>query len=136
MDRGGRLFRIPVITLSLGEPSEKRLGGLADLLAGREVDVLLAGFRAPLGDDIFREDILIVENKKDFGRLIVESSVLLASETNESFDSSKKSLLMLLRRDHLSNISQIQGIVDFQLTFLSMEARLGICFTMLSSNIV
>jgi hypothetical protein len=101
MHKSKVLLRI-FVTLSLGEPSEECLGGFADLLAGCEVNVLLASLGAPFGDDVLGEDILVVQNKEDLGSLVVECSILLTSKTNETFDASKKSFLMLLRCDHLS----------------------------------
>jgi hypothetical protein len=100
MHKGNRLLRV-FVTLSLGEPCEECLGGLADLLAGREIDVLLAGLRAPFGNDILGEDVLIVQDQEDLGSLVVECSVLLTPKSNESLDASKESLLMLLRCYHL-----------------------------------
>ena len=100
MHKGNILLGV-FVTLSLGEPCEKCLGGLADLLAGREINVLLAGLRAPFGNDVLGEDVLIVQDQEDLGSLVVECSVLLTPKANESLDASQESLLMLLRCDHL-----------------------------------
>lgn len=90
-----------LVTFGLGKPGQECLGRLADLLTGRQVDVLLAGLGAPFGDDIFRKNVLIVQNQKDLGSLIVEGGVLLATETNETFNTAEESLLVFLGSDQL-----------------------------------
>src|ERR1700710_2801928 len=53
---GDRLLRV-VVALGLGKPGEEGLGRLPHLLAGWEVDVLLAGLGAPFGEDLLAQDI-------------------------------------------------------------------------------
>jgi len=93
----GNLFRVFVITLSFGEPGEESLSRLANLLADRKLDILLASLRTPFGDDLFWEKFFIVQDQEDLRSLVVETGVLLAPETDEAFYTSKEGLLMLLR---------------------------------------
>jgi len=96
------LLRVFILTLSLGEPSEEGFRRLANLLAGCEIDVLFTSLGAPFSDDVFWEYVRIVEGQKDLRSLVIKSSILLPSKTNEPLNASKKSLFMLLRRDQLS----------------------------------
>lgn len=50
-----RLLRVLIIALCLREPGKESFGRLADLLAGGEIDVLLACLSAPLSDDFFAD---------------------------------------------------------------------------------
>jgi hypothetical protein len=90
-----------VVALGLGKPGKEGFGGFAHLLAGWEVNILLTGFRAPFGENLLAQNILVIENHEDLGCLVVDVWVFLASEPNESFHSSKKSLFMSFGRDHL-----------------------------------
>lgn len=90
-----------VITLSLLEPLEECFGGLANLLASLDVDVLLAGFGAPFEDDVFGEEIFVVEDHENLGGLVEELGVILATEANEALDAAEEGLLMLLRGTNL-----------------------------------
>jgi len=105
-----RLFGVLVIALGLGEPGEEGLGRLAHLLAGWEIDVFLAGFGAPFSEHLFTDDILIVENHEDLRRQIIDLWVLFASDPNEAFHSSEKSLLMFLGANHLYDVSKYSCI--------------------------
>lgn len=132
-----RLVRI-LITFRLREPSQERLCGLADLLTGGQIDVFLASLGAPVGDDVLGEDIFVVEDQEDLGGLIVEGGVFLTTGTDKTFNATKEGLLVLLGCDQLENVVRVwmRDSDSDVLTFLSMEARLGICLTMLSSKIV
>lgn len=85
-----------VIALGLLEPLEERLGGLADLLTGLDVDVFLAGFGAPFEDDVFGEEIFVVQDQKNLGGLVEELRVVFAAEADEALDASEEGLLVLL----------------------------------------
>src|SRR3982074_1125094 len=97
LNSDGGLFG--VIALSLSEPGEERLGRLPHLLAGWEVDLLLASLAAPLSKNRFAQDILVVEKHEDLGCQVVDIWVIFASEPNESFYTSKKCLFMFLGSD-------------------------------------
>jgi hypothetical protein len=90
-----------LVALSLFEPFKERLGRLAHLLTGRDIDVFLAGARAPFGDNVFAENVVVVEKHQDLGCRVVDIRVLLAAKSDESFDASKKGLFVFLRGDHL-----------------------------------
>jgi hypothetical protein len=96
-----RLLGVIIITLSLGEPGEECLGRLANLLAGREVDVFLAGASAPFGDDFFAENVVVVEKHQDLGGQVVDVWVRFATKSDESFNASKEGFFVFLRGDHL-----------------------------------
>ena len=85
-----------VIALGLFEPLEENLSRLADLLAGLDIDVFLAGLGAPFLENFFGEEIIVVAGEEDLGGLVEEIGVLLAAESNEAFDASKEGLLVLL----------------------------------------
>ena len=94
------LLRV-IIALSLGEPGEECLCGLANLLAGWEIDVFLARTGTPFGDDFFAEDVFVIEDHEDFGSQVVDVWVLLAAKSDESFNASEEGLLVFLAGDHL-----------------------------------
>jgi len=95
------LLLLLVIALGLCEPRKERFGGLADLLAGLDVDVFLAGLGAPFGQNFFGEEIFVVEGDEDFGGLVEEIGIFLAAEPDEALDASKEGLLVLLRCTNL-----------------------------------
>lgn len=90
-----------VIALGLFEPLEENFSRLADLLAGLDIDVFLAGFGAPFLEHFFGEEIVVITGEKDLGGFVVELGVVLATEANEAFDASKEGLLVFLRDTNL-----------------------------------
>src|SRR4051812_22638218 len=96
-----RLFGVLVVTLGLGKPGQESLGGFANLLAYGEVHVLLASLGAPGAQDFLAEDILVVKNHEDLRGLIKDLRVLFATKSNETLNTSKEGLFMLLGSNHL-----------------------------------
>jgi hypothetical protein len=86
------------LTLSILKPFNKFLSRLANLFAGGEVDVLLAGLGTPGFGNFLRDQIMLVTLKKNRRNLRDEVGFVLA---NESFDAAKESFLMALGSDHL-----------------------------------
>ena len=97
---GARLFGV-VITLSLVEPYKECLGRLANLLASRDVDVFLAGSGAPFLDHVFAENVFVIEEHEDVGGQLVHVWIVLAVNSDESFDASEEGFLVFLGGDHL-----------------------------------
>jgi hypothetical protein len=96
-----RLFRVLIVTLGLSKPGEKSFGGLADLLAGGEIDILLACLCTPLSNDFFADEILIVVDAKDLRDLTKEVRVIFATNADEAFGSAEESFFMSLRGNQL-----------------------------------
>lgn len=131
------LFRVIIILrLSLGKPSQECLCGLADLLASRKVNVLLAGSGAPFGDNLLGDKIIVVVKHEDLRDQVVDFWVLLAAHADEALGTSEESLLVAFRGDQLCQLVDIHIIAVRSLvhTFFSSPALLGIWATMLSSN--
>jgi hypothetical protein len=91
-----RLLRVLIVTLGLSKPSEKSFSGLADLLAGGEIDVLLACLRTPLSNDFFADEILVVVDAKDLRDLAEEVRVIFATNADEAFGSAEEGFFMSL----------------------------------------
>jgi hypothetical protein len=91
------LLLIVLVTLSGLEPLDELLGALANLLAGRQVDVLLAGLGAPSLEGLLGNKVVLVVLKQD-GRDLRDEVRLL--HTDETLETTEESLLVLLGRDH------------------------------------
>lgn len=94
-----RLLLVITLVLTFGclKPVEERLGRLANLLAGRQVDVLLAGLGSPCLEDLLRHDVVLVIGQEDRGDLRHQFRVVLA---NEAFGTAEEGLLVAFRGDH------------------------------------
>ncbi|KAI6751204.1 hypothetical protein HG530_014118 [Fusarium avenaceum] len=83
--------------IGLSKPSEERLSSLADLLGSRDVGVLLAGLRSPLGYDVLADEIVVVVELEDLDNRLEHLGILGCQSADETLGSSEKSLLMTLR---------------------------------------
>ena len=92
-----RLLLIVLVALSSLEPLDELLSALADLLAGGQVDVLLAGLGAPGLESLLGNKVVLVVLKQD-GRDLRDEVRLL--HTDEALETTEESLLVLLGRDH------------------------------------
>jgi hypothetical protein len=78
------LFRrvvLVLVTLGSFEPLDELFGRFADLFAGRDVDVFLAGFGAPFLERVFRDQVVLVILEKDGGDLRSQDGPVFADET-------------------------------------------------------
>lgn len=85
----------------LGQPSQERLGSLANLLGGGEIDVLLASLGTPLRDDLLAEQVVRIVQLKDLNDLVIGLRVLLGKVADEAFGTAQKSPLVTLGCDEL-----------------------------------
>ena len=97
-DKGSLLLGFLLVALSSIEPFQKRLGGLADLFAGGEVDVFLAGLGAPSLEHVFGNKVLLVEGEQYLGDLGDKLGVFVADET---FGATEEGFFVTLGGDHL-----------------------------------
>ena len=95
------LVRGLLLRLSLSEPSKERLSGLADLLGGGKVGILLASLGSPLGYDVLADEIVVVVQLEDLDNRLVHFRMLVAQSPNKAFRTAKQSLLVALRADDL-----------------------------------
>jgi hypothetical protein len=86
------------ITLSILEPFLELLGRLANVLADLDVDVLLASLGAPGLENLLRAEFVVIDFHEDRRHLSDELGLVIA---DKAFDTTKESLLVLLRGDHL-----------------------------------
>ena len=81
---------------------EERLCALPHLFALVLVDILLAHVRAPLSNNLFVENIVLVQRHKDLGRRSRrEQRVARVGVRKETFDTAEQRLLVLFRRAEL-----------------------------------
>ena len=102
LDETSLLLGFFLIALSSIKPYQKRLGGLADLFAGGEVDVLFTRLGAPVLEHVFGNEILLVEGVEYLGDLRDKRGVFIADET---FGATEESFLVTLGGDHLLGVS-------------------------------
>jgi len=97
----GRRLLIVVIrvllTLSSLEPFEELLGVLADLLAGCDINVLLAGLVTPSLENLLGDKVVLVVLDEDTRDLVGHVWVL---ETNETLSTTEQGLFMTFRSNH------------------------------------
>lgn len=97
----GRLL----LGLSLLEPGEERLSGLADLLGDGDLGVLLAGLGTPLLDNLLTDEVEVVVELQDLDDLGVDVRVVLGEVTEETLGTTKESPFVLLAVDDLVHVS-------------------------------
>jgi len=113
------LFLALFITLGVLEPLQEGLSSLVNLLAGRDVDVLLAGLGAPCLEGFLRDKVVLEVAEEDSGDLAQQSGTILA---NKTLCTAKEGLLVALRSDHL--LEERSTILDL-LNDLVIEDALG-----------
>jgi len=88
LSRSGLLLVLGIVVLLLGllEPLEEGLGGTADLLGSRQVDVLLAGLGTPLLDHLLGGELVVVVQLEDLDDLAV---VVLAERAEQTLGASE-----------------------------------------------
>ena len=108
-DLSSLLLRFLLIALSVIEPFQERLGGLADLFAGGEVDVFLAGLGAPILEHVFGNKVLLVEGEQYLGDLRDKLGMFIA---NETLGATQEGFFVTLRGDHLLEVSDTASNFD------------------------
>lgn len=87
-----------ILALGILEPLQEGLGGLADLLAGRDVHVFLAGLCAPCLEGFLRHEVVLVVAKEDGRDLCDQGRVVLP---DKPLGTAQEGLLVALGSDHL-----------------------------------
>lgn len=95
------LVRGLLLGLGLGEPGKEGLGGLANLLGGGNIGVLLAGLGSPLGNDVLADEVVVVVQMENLNNSLVHLGVLVARSSNETLSATEKSLLVTIGGDNL-----------------------------------
>jgi len=90
------LALVLILTLRILEPLQEGLGGLANLLAGGNINVFFAGLGTPCLESFLIHEVILVVGKEDGRDLGNQSRVVLADET---LGTAEEGLLMTLRRD-------------------------------------
>lgn len=69
-----------VLALGILQPLQERLGNLADLLSGRNVDLLLVSLGTPSLEGFLRHEVVLIVGGQDSGHLGDQSGAVLADE--------------------------------------------------------
>lgn len=104
-----RLFIVVVIlvTLSVLKPFQELLGRLADLLAGGEIDVFLAGLGSPILDDLFGDEVFLIEGQQNRWDLGNEVGMFFA---DEAFRATQECFFVAIGSNHLNQSVKVRGL--------------------------